>query len=92
MPGQVSLIDEVFLPLASNTPFDARMYSNIEFQFTAPGPVTVMRSLDGISFFPWVVRDGSYVATATAVNPGIWSTDGNGWVRFSVDVTLRAEG
>jgi len=78
----------------ANTPFDARLLGDVEFQFTT-GTVTVTRSLDGIQpYVNWPVLDskgayGSGTDSNIAGTPGIWSVDGSAYLTFSADVTVR---
>ena len=75
--------------VAANTAVDVRNKSTVEFQFTA-GTVSVTRSLDNQSFaaYPVFQSDGTLVPTATT--PGIYSTNGGGWLMFSAPVVMRA--
>lgn len=74
---------------AANTAFDARAYPDVEFQFTS-GTVTVTRSLDGTNYVTWWTIDKDFAFASSAATPGIYSTQGSAWLKFSADVTVRA--
>lgn len=75
--------------IKANEAWDVRLWSTVEFQFTA-GTVTVTRSLDGVNYVSWPVYDSSGAAGSSAATPGIYSTDGFAFIKFSADVVARA--
>lgn len=89
----VSLPGALPAVVVANAVFDARVFGDIEFQFTT-GTVSVTRSLDGVTYVPWPVYDklgnlGTGTSNGTAGTPDIWSTDGGGYLKFSDAVTAR---
>jgi hypothetical protein len=79
--------------LAANAVLDARLMPDVEFQFTT-GTVQVTRSLNGTDYVPWDASgkkaDGTTVdPTSAALLPGIYSTDGSAWLKFSAAVVVR---
>lgn len=73
----------------ANQSVDVRTKDSIEFQFAA-GTVSVTRSLDGITFSAWPVYQSDGTLVSIAATPGIYSTDGSGYLKFSADVSVRA--
>jgi len=87
------MVDSVFpastpFQLAANTPLRVIEQSDVEFQFLS-GAVNVTRSLDGVNYVPWPVMDGNGAIYSSASAPGIWTTDGNAYLKFSADVVVR---
>lgn len=76
--------------VVANHAYDVRDYATVEFQFATGSNVTVLRSLNGVDFFPTTVFDGLGNPFALAATPGIYNVDGHGFLKFPVDVTLRA--
>ncbi len=67
------------------TAWDVRDYSDIEVQFvgTPTTPYQPQRSLDGVEFVNTLAFDGVGNSYATITAAGIYSFDGNGYLKFS---------
>lgn len=84
----VSLPAAAAAPLAANTAFDARAFGAVEVQYDGTGTVTVLRSKDGVTYYPWqfLALDGTPVTSITSA--GIYSVRGTGWLKFSATVLV----
>lgn len=92
-PLPISYPSMLATTIVANSVFDARAFTDVEFQFTT-GTVSVTRSLDGVNYVAWPVLGvggayGSGTNNGTAAAAGIWATDGGGYLKFSADVTVR---